>query len=79
VAYALLLSYSLPDVTMSIAKPIQTNLIKPNKPNSMNEDNTLMNPELICDEQLEEIAGGVADVSNNSCNALLQATAQINL
>jgi hypothetical protein len=36
-------------------------------------------PEIISDEQLEEVAGGVADVSNNSCNALLQATAQINL
>ena len=35
--------------------------------------------ETISDAQLEEVAGGVADVSNNSCNALLQATAQINL
>ena len=37
------------------------------------------NPELISDEQLEEVAGGLADVENNSCVALYQATAQINL
>ncbi len=36
-------------------------------------------PEIISDEQLEEVAGGLADVENNSCVALYQATAQINL
>jgi hypothetical protein len=35
-------------------------------------------PEIISDEQLEEVAGGLADVENNSCVALYQATAQIN-
>jgi hypothetical protein len=33
----------------------------------------------ISDAQLEEVAGGLADVENNSCVALYQATAQINL
>ncbi len=28
-------------------------------------------PEIISDEQLEEVAGGLADVENNSCVALL--------
>jgi hypothetical protein len=36
-------------------------------------------PEIISDEQLEEVADGLADVENNSCVALYQATAQINL
>jgi len=35
--------------------------------------------EFISDEQLKEVAGGLADVENNSCVALYQATAQINL
>jgi hypothetical protein len=38
-----------------------------------------VNPETISDAQLEEVAGGLADVENNSCVALYQATAQINL
>jgi hypothetical protein len=38
-----------------------------------------VNPEAISDAQLEEVAGGLADVENNSCVALYQATAQINL
>jgi hypothetical protein len=38
-----------------------------------------VNPEMISDAQLEEVAGGLADVENNSCVALYQATAQINL
>ncbi len=41
--------------------------------------NTDITPEIISDEQLEEVAGGLADVENNSCVALYQATAQINL
>jgi hypothetical protein len=45
----------------------------------MNKDITPMSPEFISDEQLEEVAGGLADVENNSCVALYQATAQINL
>jgi hypothetical protein len=36
-------------------------------------------PEIISDEQLEEVFGGLADVKNNGCVALYQATAQINL
>jgi hypothetical protein len=46
---------------------------------SMSYDITPGNPEMISDEQLEEVAGGLADVENNSCVALYQATAQINL
>jgi hypothetical protein len=46
------------------------------KQTTMNKDIT---PEIISDEQLEEVAGGLADVENNSCVALYQATAQINL
>jgi len=53
----------------SINDPIQ-------KKTTMNKDIT---PEIISDEQLEEVAGGLADVENNSCVALYQATAQINL
>jgi hypothetical protein len=45
----------------------------------MNESITLKSPETISDAQLEEVAGGLADVENNSCVALYQATAQINL
>jgi hypothetical protein len=37
------------------------------------------NPETISDEQLEEVSGGIADVQNNTCTALLQATAQVTL
>jgi hypothetical protein len=54
--------------------PIQQHQIQ--KQTTMNKDIT---PEMISDEQLEEIAGGLADVENNSCVALYQATAQINL
>jgi hypothetical protein len=46
---------------------------------SMSYDITPGNPEMISDEQLEEVAGGLADVENNSWVALYQATAQINL
>jgi hypothetical protein len=46
---------------------------------SMSDKLSSVNPEIICDEQLEEVAGGLADVENNSCVALYQATAQINL
>jgi hypothetical protein len=42
----------------------------------MNQD---ISPEIISDEQLEQVSGGLADVENNSCVALYQATAQINL
>jgi hypothetical protein len=42
----------------------------------LNQDIT---PEIISDEQLEQVSGGLADVGNNSCVALYQATAQINL
>jgi hypothetical protein len=52
---------------------------KPTLLPAMNESITPKNPELISDEQLEEVAGGLADVENNSCVALYQATAQINL
>ncbi len=45
----------------------------------MSYDITPGNPEMISDEQLEEVAGGLADVENDSCVALYQATAQINL
>jgi hypothetical protein len=39
-----------------------------------------MNDEIIIsDDQLEEVSGGVADVQNNTCTALLQATAQVTL
>jgi hypothetical protein len=55
--------------TQSINDPIE-------KQTTMNKDIT---PEIISDEQLEEVAGGLADVENNSCVALYQATAQINL
>jgi hypothetical protein len=56
----------------------------PFNPNSilltlMSYDITPGNPEMISDEQLEDVAGGLADVENNSCVALYQATAQINL
>ena len=37
------------------------------------------NPEMISDEQLEEVTDGLADVQNYSCVALYQAPAQINL
>lgn len=45
----------------------------------MSDKLTPVNSEIISDEQLEEVAGGLADVENNSCVALYQATAQINL
>jgi hypothetical protein len=45
----------------------------------MSYDITPGNPEMISDEQPEDVAGGLADVENNSCVALYQATAQINL
>jgi hypothetical protein len=53
----------------------------PLKPNSTisNVMSNEFTPEIISDEQLEEVAGGLADVENNSCVALYQATAQINL
>ena len=41
--------------------------------------NTDITPVVISDEQLEEVAGGLADVENNTCVAAYQATAQINL
>jgi hypothetical protein len=46
---------------------------------SMQNEITPVSPEAISDTQLEEVAGGLADVENNSCVALYQATAQINL
>jgi hypothetical protein len=48
-------------------------------PVTMSNEITPANPEAISDAQLEEVAGGLADVENNSCVALYQATAQINL
>jgi hypothetical protein len=57
-------------------KPIQPINDPIQKQTTMNKDIT---PEIISDEQLEEVAGGLADVENNSCVALYQATAQINL
>ena len=33
------------------------------------------NPEVISDEQLEEVSGGLFD--NNSCNALIKATVNV--
>jgi hypothetical protein len=42
----------------------------------MNKEITL---EIISDDQLEDVSGGIADVQNNSCKALLQATAQVTL
>jgi hypothetical protein len=45
----------------------------------MQNDMTPEGFETISDAQLEEVAGGLADVENNSCVALYQATAQINL
>jgi hypothetical protein len=56
------------------SKPIQYDPTQ--KQTAMNKDIT---SEIISDEQLEEVAGGLADVENNSCVALYQATAQINL
>jgi bacteriocin-like protein len=41
--------------------------------------NQYITPEIISDEQLEQVSGGLADVENNSCVALYQVTAQINL
>ena len=49
------------------------------KATNMNKDITTESPEFISDEQLEEVAGGLADVENNTCVAAYQATAQINL
>jgi hypothetical protein len=41
--------------------------------------NAFINEEIISDDQLEEVSGGIADVQNNTCTALLQATAQVTL
>ena len=49
------------------------------KRTNMNNDITPKSPEFISDEQLEEVAGGLADVENNTCVAAYQATAQVNL
>jgi hypothetical protein len=49
------------------------------KRTNMNKDVTTKSPEFISDEQLEEAAGGLADVENNTCATTDQATAQINL
>jgi hypothetical protein len=71
--------YRLADGTTSIRrskKPVQSINHPIQKQTTMNKDIT---PEIISDEQLEEVAGGLADVENNSCVALYQATAQINL
>jgi hypothetical protein len=71
--------YRSADGTTSIRrskKPNQSINDPIKKHTNMNKDIT---PEIISDEQLEEVAGGLADVENNSCVALYQATAQINL
>jgi hypothetical protein len=67
----------LADVTMSIRNQSKSNPIR--KRTNMNKDITPKSPEFISDEQLEEVAGGLADVENNTCVAAYQATAQINL
>jgi hypothetical protein len=41
----------------------------------MNNEITPQNPEIISDEQLEEVSGGLFD--NNSCNALIKATVNV--
>jgi hypothetical protein len=45
----------------------------------MSHEMIRVNLETISYAQLEEVAGGLADVENNSCVALYQATAQIDL
>jgi hypothetical protein len=46
--------------------------------NSMNEELTLVTPEAIADEQLEEVAGGFGDNNqNNNCKAGLIATVAV--
>jgi hypothetical protein len=41
----------------------------------MSDEITPQSPEVISDEQLEEISGGLFD--NNSCNALIKATVNV--
>ena len=41
----------------------------------MSNEITTQNPEIISDEQLEEVSGGVFD--NNNCKALLKATVNV--
>jgi hypothetical protein len=47
------------------------------RPTKMSEEFTPFNPELICDEQLEEIAGGFLDTNvqtmNNNCSAQISS------
>jgi hypothetical protein len=41
----------------------------------MNNEIIPQTPEVISDEQLEEVSGGLFD--NNSCNALIKATVNV--
>ena len=41
----------------------------------MSNEITPKSPEVISDEQLEEVSGGLFD--NNSCNALIKATVNV--
>jgi hypothetical protein len=41
----------------------------------MSDEIIPQNPEVISDEQLEEVSGGLFD--NNNCNALIKATVNV--
>ena len=56
-------------MTSKINKPTSTDN------NNMSNEITPMNPEVISDEQLEEVSGGLFD--NNVCNALIKATVNV--
>jgi len=56
-------------MTSKIKKPT------PNNTNNMSNEITPKNPEVISDEQLEEVSGGLFD--NNVCNALIKATVNV--